>query len=164
MKINKEIFDRIDSIHWFTNCGTPIAQGSIKQSIVLIDGWVQAEKWYSATSWEHTTLEARNTLTEFLHRKYPNQDAEWNKKVEDAKGYIDSSLSAKLHSYKDQYQLDHIFVDCVKWDVLHAIMEFAYTDCKRLPHFFLDLLQIYENGHFPCGWEGDYPNGKLVVY
>ncbi|WP_340014403.1 hypothetical protein [Paenibacillus sp. FSL K6-1318] len=67
------------------------------------------------------------------------------KKVEDAKGYIDSSLSAKLHSYKEQYQLDHIFVDCVKWDVLHSIMEFAYTDCKRLPNFFLDLLQIYEN-------------------
>ncbi len=104
-------------------------------------------------------------LTEFLNSRYPNKYAEWNKIVNEAKGYIESSLSDKLWSYEEKYNLGNSFIDCVKWDVLHAIMEFAYSDCKTIPHFFLDLILVYENGNFPCGWEGHYPeNGKLVVY
>lgn len=26
------------------------------------------------------------------------------------------------------------------------------------------LFMIYKNGGWPCGWEGDYPDGKLIVY
>ncbi len=26
------------------------------------------------------------------------------------------------------------------------------------------LLTTYEAGCFPCGWEGDFPDGKLIVH
>lgn len=26
------------------------------------------------------------------------------------------------------------------------------------------IFMIYKNGGWPCGWEGDYPDGKLIVY
>ncbi|GAB1159747.1 hypothetical protein YWY31_57720 [Paenibacillus illinoisensis] len=165
MKVDKMIFDRIDRINWFTNCGAPLAPGIINQNIAQVDNWEQAKTWYSDSRWEDTTLEARNTLTAYLYSKYPNKYSEWNKIVIKAKGYIESSLSEKLRSYEEKYNLGNSFIDCVKWDVLHAIMEFAYSDCKKTPRFFLDLILVYENGNFPCGWDGDYPvNGKLVVY
>jgi hypothetical protein len=30
--------------------------------------------------------------------------------------------------------------------------------------FFTDLMKWYRLGHFPCCWEGKYPEGKLIVY
>jgi hypothetical protein len=30
--------------------------------------------------------------------------------------------------------------------------------------FFLELLGVYEAGHFPCGWRGEWPLGSLVVF
>jgi hypothetical protein len=30
--------------------------------------------------------------------------------------------------------------------------------------FFERLLNIYQSGAWPCGWEGRYPEGKLIVY
>lgn len=30
--------------------------------------------------------------------------------------------------------------------------------------FFAMLLDFYKAGYWPCGWEGDYPNGKLLVH
>lgn len=165
LKIKRQIFERIDNIKWFTNCGSPLTNENINRNIILVSNWEQAKIWYSDANWENTTLEARNTLTEFLHNKYPNNYLEWNSTVREVKGFIKSSLSAKLQAYSKQNNLDNVFVDCVIWDVLHAIMEYAYLDCKKLPLFFLDLLLVYENGNFPCGWEGEYPkNGNLVVY
>lgn len=165
MKINKQIFERINNIKWFVNCGTSITEGNINRNVVQVNSWEQAQIWYSDVNWENTTLEARNTLTEFLHNRFPNKYLEWNSTVRDAKDYVETTLSTKLQTYREQNNIDNVFVDCVKWDILNAIVEFAYSDCKKIPIFFLDLLLVYENGKFPCGWNGEYPNnGELVVY
>ena len=29
--------------------------------------------------------------------------------------------------------------------------------------FFSALMLIYQNGHFPCSWDGEYPDGKAIV-
>lgn len=165
LRISKQIFDRIDRINWFMNCGVPLVMENKGQSIVRVHSWEQAKNWYLDSSWECTVLEARNALTEFLNNKYPDKYLEWNNIVKNAKVYIESSLSTKLQNYREQFNLDSYFIDCVKWDVLHAIIELVYIDCERLPKFFLELLIVYENGNFPCGWVGNYPNnGNLVVF
>ena len=47
--------------------------------------------------------------------------------------------------------------------VLH-VMENSYLNGGHKVFFFLELLTVYEAGHFPCGWEGEWPKGRLVVY
>ena len=32
------------------------------------------------------------------------------------------------------------------------------------PELWKEILEIYMNNGFPCGWEGEYPQGRLVVY
>lgn len=32
------------------------------------------------------------------------------------------------------------------------------------PELWQEILEIYMNHGFPCGWEGEYPQGRLVVY
>ena len=43
-------------------------------------------------------------------------------------------------------------------------MENSYLSSGHRCFFFLELLMVYEAGHFPCGWRGDWPDGKLIVY
>lgn len=32
------------------------------------------------------------------------------------------------------------------------------------PDLWKEILEIYMNDGFPCGWEGEYPEGRLVVF
>ncbi|WBS02562.1 hypothetical protein OU994_30720 [Pseudoduganella sp. SL102] len=32
------------------------------------------------------------------------------------------------------------------------------------PNIWRDILNVYLNNGFPCGWDGRYPDGKLVVF
>lgn len=32
------------------------------------------------------------------------------------------------------------------------------------PELWKEILEIYMNNGFPCGWEGEYPEGRLVVF
>lgn len=36
--------------------------------------------------------------------------------------------------------------------------------CSINNQFFNNLLQVYLAGGWPCGWEGQYPKGKLVIF
>jgi hypothetical protein len=55
------------------------------------------------------------------------------------------------------------FVESVKWDLRAACMELEYADLVP-PRYFAERARWYLAGHFPCGWEGDFPEGCLIVY
>lgn len=163
MKINNEITERIKSINWFVNCGKPLER-TISFNIHYINNSVEVVSLYKNTKWEDTVLEARNELTSFLHQKYINKYCEWNRLVREAKEFIKREVTPIIQEYVYSNNYDEIFINCVEWDILNVIMEYTYSECKNRPTFFLELLTIYESGNFPCGWEGKYPNGSILVF
>lgn len=50
-------------------------------------------------------------------------------------------------------------LDSIKRDVAWAAIEHVLHDYD----FFTDLLTYYRAGRWPCGWSGEYPEGKVVV-
>ena len=34
----------------------------------------------------------------------------------------------------------------------------------EISNFFEDLFEVYQSGAIPCGWKGNYPEGKIVAY
>jgi len=148
--IGNEIIEKILNINWFSNCGNPISI-EVPLNIIYVSNWIEAKKYYTDPLWEETTLEARNVLTEFLHNKYINDYINWNKVADEAKNFLENSIKPQIVKFKDENNLDKIFVDCVMWDLLGAIMEYYYQKCKNRPEFFGKLLNIYESGNFPCG-------------
>ena len=163
LNIDNKIYDRINKIEWFDNCGeiTPI---HLAYEVKFVDTWDKAKKYYNQSMWEDTTLEAQNKLTIFLQNKYRNDYSQWNTLTVEAKKFLKKEIVPQMNLVKEKHNLDDSFVSCVSWDMLGAIMEHAYKECKNRPAFFLDLLSIYEKGHFPCGWEGKWPDGKLIVF
>lgn len=42
--------------------------------------------------------------------------------------------------------------------------EIMLADVDPTLNFFRSLIPWLERGHWPCGWEGDYPDGKLIIW
>lgn len=59
----------------------------------------------------------------------------------------------------EQNALDLEITDMVKRDLCWAAVEKA----MNRPGFFTELLDVYRDGRFPCGWDGDYPEGRFAV-
>lgn len=163
MKLDNHVIERIKCINWFENCGRQV-NWQIDIPITYVNSWEDAKENYQLPDWENTTLEARNELTSFLYSKFRTQYSNWNQLVRDAKKFLDVEVIPKINVIKEKNNLDQIFIDCVKWDIMNAIMEGTFKDCNLRKAFFLDLLTIYESGNFPCGWNGKWPEGSVLVY
>ncbi|AEV69721.1 hypothetical protein [Acetivibrio clariflavus] len=160
---NSKFLNRILSIDWFNNCGNPIKQ-NINYTVIYVFSWDEAKRCYTDPVWEDTTLEASNALSEFLNNKYKSEFANWNKIAREGKAFLENNIVHKIEAFRESNNLDKTFTDCVKWDLLGAIMEASYSKCKNRPEFFLELLKVYESGNFPCGWSGKWPDGKLIIF
>ena len=111
-------------------------------------------------------LEARNAMTRFLHAHYRRRrDQQWNEITKLAKDLCVLPLARDVWKpFAEARSLGKSVVDSTSWNVLAAIMEHEYRDCAGLPVFFSHLLEVYRSGHFPCGWVGTWPAGKLLYY
>jgi hypothetical protein len=72
-------------------------------------------------------------------------------------------IDRKIAAVVREYGLPEIFKIRVRNDITGACMEAEYADVCP-PGFFTSIAHWYINGHFPCGWWGAFPQGKLVVY
>jgi len=160
MKTPIEIREKLDNFPWFDRCGVDNPIGSALE-VRAVDSWSEAEQHFSGPDWETVGNDAANAVTLYLSSHHAVKYQQWNEIVEDVRETVIKLVSPKALDLQNQQGFTKTFCDCVNWDVLHALMTMAYADC-RPPGFFIELLKIYEAGHFPCGWEGDWPNGTLL--
>jgi hypothetical protein len=73
-------------------------------------------------------------------------------------------MDKALVPFQAKHGLDIALVHSVRWDILGALMENAYLRSGHSAFFFLEMLTVYEAGRFPCGWQGEWPKGRLLVY
>lgn len=154
----------LEAVDWFAACGQPLVV-SPPFAVSQVGSWGEAIERCSEQSWEDTTLEARNHLTVFLHTHHRNDYRDWNTITDAAKDRIVTPLASRVwQPFAERHGLGKVFVDSVSWDVLAAIMEHEYQNCPNRPEFFLHLLRVYQAGHFPCGWSGEWPAGQLFIW
>jgi hypothetical protein len=132
---------------------------------VKVDSWAAAAESCASQDWSTVELQAQNQLTRWLDRNDRENYQRWNDLVDDFKKSILQPLQReRWEPFQKEHGLAKSFVDSVRWDLLGALMENAYLGNSHRCFFFLELLSIYEAGHFPCGWVGEWPEGKLLVY
>lgn len=56
------------------------------------------------------------------------------------------------------------FKDDIAADLLNAALARVFAAGEQPDQFFGLLLDAYKAGVLPCGWEGEYPAGRLAVY
>lgn len=155
---------RLRRIDWFSRCGQPLAL-DLSMEIDRVLTWREAAETCTGEAWEDVELEAQNQLTLWLGRHDRENFQRWNERVERHKiAVIDPLAERAWEPYLLKRELDPAILHSMRWDILSALMENSYLGSGHRCFFFLELLMVYEAGHFPCGWHGDWPDGKLVVY
>ena len=162
LKPDENTVDRVRRVDWFSKTGE-LFTNTISMPVVLATGWPDVEWLCAEGKWEATILEARNALTEHLDDRCCEEYQEWNNLAVIARDVVAEAVTPAVSSFIRSHDLSENILNCVHWDIANAIMEASYARF-RPPRFFLDLLNVYEAGHFPCGWQGEWPSGKLIVY
>jgi len=157
------LLERIRNINWFHKIGEPLGS-SFDFEIVGIQTWEEAPIYYHSDLWEDAELEAQGELTTFLSRLHKAEYQEWNKLNAASREFLKNEVEEKIMPFAHSHNLDKAFLSTLQWCLVGALREDAYKEFNPPVRFFTDLLDIYEAGHFPCGWvEGKWPEGKLVV-
>jgi hypothetical protein len=69
----------------------------------------------------------------------------------------------KIQIVVRENDLPKAFEDTVQWDIIHLCMEAEYADVYP-PGFYASQGYWYAKGHFPCGWQGEFPLGTRIIY
>jgi hypothetical protein len=167
---SKQIFSpgdlttRLFAIDWFSRCGQPISL-DLTMEVEQLGSWSEVVESCSEVDWENVQLEAQNQLTMWLHQHARPRYQTWNEVVVAHKAAIIEPLTRdRWVPVQEANGLDVRFIYAVQWDILGVLMENSFHDTGHQCFFFFELLQVYEAGHFPCGWRGNWPDGKLQVF
>ncbi|WP_054179701.1 hypothetical protein [Trabulsiella odontotermitis] len=158
MRLSQSVIERLLKIKWFSAVGKETSMPNVMLAMSLDE----AQDFLADPQWENVTLEEANAISGYLATKHVTILQEWNDVAKEAKVYFDNDISPKIPQLND---FDNLLLrQCVEWDVMHYLIEDFYSKKLTSPLFFNRLLSIYESGHIPCGWQGNWPKGQLVVY
>ncbi len=148
----------LEKVDWFYAVGLQDTETAL-----VLSTWGEAIASCASSDWQNLLLEATNRYCEHLCSRSRSRYNEWNNIVKQVKMIINPLIERKTSRIVRENKLPKIFLDTVKWDILHVAMEAEYADVYP-PGFFASQAYWYVHGHFPCGWQGDFPKGKLVIY
>jgi hypothetical protein len=160
-----ELLEKLGTIEWFSRVDRDDA--GVERSFGIparrAPSAAEARESLASPEWEGVTADAAGRLTSWLHDRCMEEFRRWNQLVEEAKGVMEVGVLPGARAFAVTSNIGDLLVDCVAWDVLHGIMELTYAQCGP-PTFFDHLLHVYEAGHLPCGWEGEWPMGTLIFW
>jgi hypothetical protein len=150
--------DRLEKASWFSRVG--VDEGP---SVAVLTSWPAAIDLCDTSEWEDLRLDALNQCCECIARRAKNRMQAWNKTVDEVKKITEPLIDRKIAAIVRDEGLPELFRTRVRYDITNFCMETEYADVCP-PGFCTTLGDWYVKGHFPCGWWGVFPQGKLVVY
>ncbi|MBL8819747.1 MAG: hypothetical protein JNL58_27225 [Planctomyces sp.] len=149
---------KLEKANWFASVGVNDATTAI-----MVSSWSEAIEYCSSVEWENLAIEAANHYRARLVQRSMERFSQWNDIVDQLKPTTESLVRRKIESVVREHSLPKVFEDTVQWDILHVCMEAEYADIYP-PGYYASQAYWYVNGHFPCGWDGEFPEGRIVIY
>lgn len=154
----RKTFDKLDAVSWFASIGQPV-----DGPVTVVKSWADAMAHCNSQVYDDLLLEAANRYSEAVSKSNPARFAKWNEIICELKKTTIPLVDRKIALVLRDNKLPQVFEDTVNWDILHLGVEAEFADVYP-PGFFASQSYWYLNGHFPCGWEGNFPEGKLIIY
>jgi hypothetical protein len=157
-------FMALDKTRWLEQVGLPWQErvGDSPTNIAIVRTWDEAltifrdDLKYNANG----VLEAPCSRIDPLIDSVPERKAWWRKARDDANRY--TALSPWIPDTLSQEYQDLLYENL--WEyismLLVEIIVVPAGDCT----YFREQLPWFCAGHFPCGWEGDWPDGRMRVF
>ena len=148
----------LEAQDWFSCLGDAVNDRSVKAARDRNDFAESINNPY----WEDVTLEAANQIGEAIQKTSWSDYRRWNEPVDLLKPIILPLIERKIEPFRNDPSFK-VIEACVRWDILHWGIENEFSEFDP-PGFFGALGGWYLRGHIPCGWEGKFPEGRLIVY
>jgi hypothetical protein len=155
-------FMALDKARWLERVGTLWQEGACLTSVAIVRSWDEAltifgeDLRYNANG----VLEAPCAGVDAVLERYPERKAWWQKAREEAKRY--TALSAWVPDSLLHEQQDLLYENL--WEYVSMLLVEIIVSPEAECTYFREQLPWFHGGHFPCGWEGDWPNGRMRVF
>lgn len=154
----KKALEELRRAPWFARVGNPEPDLAW-----VLHSWAEAGDLCSDIEWEGFLLDAANDYRDRLREVSPRLLDTWNDRVINLRPKCDDMVQRKIRLVTSVHNMPQEFEWAVRWDILNFAMECEYADVCA-PGFFTRQAYWYLDGHFPCGWEGPFPQGRPIVY
>jgi hypothetical protein len=151
--------ERLSGVEWFSKVGECLES----PSIIRVSSWSEAMKHCESDEWQDLLLEAANRYGEAIAKRSREAYSRWNTVADSLRPLVIDLVERKTANVIRANKLGATFKATVQWDVIHLLIEAEFADVHP-PGFFASQAYWYVEGRFPCGWQGTFPDGKLVVY
>jgi len=153
------LLQTLENADWFSCVGKrDIADVNYAKS------WLDAVSHCVGEDWKYVHREGRSIISSSVYKKSKTRCDQWNDTIDMLKNPVSKLVQRKAASVMELNHLPKEFGWSVAGDLINAALECEYSDVVDPGFFTTTIVDIYLKGHFPCGWEGKYPEGKLVVY
>ena len=161
MEIKNEFAERLLNCKWLQNCGK---QEDFGFEVEYVKSKKQLKKLISSIKWENICLEAEGDFTAYLHINHKEDyNKYWNDMVSMIKSEYINTIAEDIMKVLDDFEgKDDIIID-MKANIVSLFMMHFYSEYYN-SDFYDKMLKIYLAGHIPCGWNGEYPEGRFLVY
>lgn len=152
--------ETLDEIEWLEHAGEPLDDGRV----------VVAQSWEDALTILHKErgrgrynvmglLQAPCTRIAKVYDQFPERDLVWKEVRDEAKRYTLFDGVPKSRPREDrELMFEHLY-EYVSM-LLSEIIASPEAGCT----YFREQLEWFHAGRFPCGWDGDWPSGRMRVY
>ncbi|QGJ70192.1 Hypothetical protein PBC10988_18860 [Planctomycetales bacterium 10988] len=158
---------QVEEVYSFANSGpllTPLSieeQSEINRDQFAMVKYLEEAEWHA---WEDTFGSEEETWTDLreLNMAEVLEKAFEEEQFTQIKDHLVNHLPQLTRMV--QSRLGDEYFDLLD-DIVGDLHNAAFNRAIQGPQgFFEDLFKVYQQGAWPCGWEGNYPEGKLMVH
>ncbi len=138
--------------------------GSLTGNAAKCQSWSQLLELHDSIEWSNAYVSEANRIRRDIQRFSPaiyNRD--WNNLIESQWPWYDEIVRPVV----SQRCPNQSCADAVNIDFRRLFTK-VYLESVWKEHMMSfkhhEWLQFFLQGHIPCGWEGDYPSGQLIVF
>lgn len=161
MKLKKEFVDTILNCQWLYRCGRV---DNFEFDVQYLISKSDVEKNINGIKWENLCIDRRGDFTTYLFKNHKLEyNKNWNDEVREIKEKYIPMISEKVSIALTNNGMVSNILNGINMNLLSIFMLEYFSEYYSCD-FYNKMLEIYLAGHLPCGWAGEYPNGKFVVY
>lgn len=131
----------LDRFEWFRHVGEPVDDAAVR----VVGSWAEARECLLDESWTHASFLLH------LDGSHPAWDLGYDRALRAVRA------PGRNHIFNDGRSVAAAAASYAA----AAAFEIATGSDER---FFVQLMDWYRRGHWPCGWDDVYSDGKLIIY
>lgn len=156
--MHEEKYKEIEKVKWFSKCGKSETE-DIGFKYLIADSWKDALELNFEDKWVDICIDENANLI-----KITGDEIDFDENYDLYLTFFTNRILPLIQEYTVINKIDFSISSNVRAVVINSLLENMYKDKYDLSMIFTKLLNVYKKGHFPCGWDGNYPDGNLVIY